>query len=66
VLVFEVVGHAFGGDRGATDRIHLVIDALVNPWLEPKMAEATAPMHQNVSVDTLHRIISRHDHQAHL
>jgi len=26
-------------NRGATDRIHLVIDALVNPWLEAQMAE---------------------------
>lgn len=29
-------------NRGATDRIHLVIDALVNPWLEDQLARGDA------------------------
>lgn len=30
-------------NRGATDRVHLVIDARVDPWVEALMAEAMAP-----------------------
>jgi hypothetical protein len=29
-------------NRGRTDRVHLVIDALVNPWLEEELRAATA------------------------